>query len=297
MTVNSSSFGTRCSICRRCTQSKCFYKSQFNIHLKNIEKCNLYLTDSSRNICQSLQRDTYYYPDITSVCCFKDVSFKTPDIKIFDKRAKELQKKYSIHKELINKGMDKMINLNELDFILNDSMKMLLETMDKLSKLDANTFKSTSSHKKLLQEQLADQSRMHGFRDEDVSKTGEHNEKKSEKRSAESMKMHRNSIHQSDCLYPPSLELPILSEQPLKSRNRNFSTSDFNGLRCKTNRTVNYFYLDVDIHKTMFSNLGMDRKMTRDLTSLALVDLKVSLFAWFFIILNFFSLVWISFRP
>ena len=62
---------------------------------------------------------------------------------------------------------------------------------------------------------------------------------------------------------------------------RNFTAGDFNGLRCKTNRTVNFFHLDIEIHKKMVRNLGLNREHIKKMTTLALVDVKVSFFQVF----------------
>ena len=59
---------------------------------------------------------------------------------------------------------------------------------------------------------------------------------------------------------------------------KNFTADDFDGLRCKTNRTVNFFHLDIEIHKKMVRNLGLHREHIKKMTTLALVDVKVSLF-------------------
>ena len=58
----------------------------------------------------------------------------------------------------------------------------------------------------------------------------------------------------------------------------NFSSHDFIGLRCKTNRSVSFFYLDLDLHRTMIRGLGINGDYfgaSLNHPILAIVDLKV----------------------
>jgi len=74
-----------------------------------------------------------------------------------------------------------------------------------------------------------------------------------------------------------SLQRKANREKSIMQQRMNFSSHDFIGLRCKTNRSVNFFYLDLDLHRTMLRGLGINGDYfgtSLNHPILAIVDLK-----------------------
>ena len=68
-------------------------------------------------------------------------------------------------------------------------------------------------------------------------------------------------------------------DETLDTRRNNFSASDFVGLRCRTNRTVNFYYLDYEMHRNMLRSLGVESRFMQHGSNhpvMAIVDVKVS---------------------
>eukprot|EP00794_Sanderia_malayensis_P008834 gene8834-9780_t len=269
--------GVGCSIFRTCTQSVCMHDSQLKSYANRAKKTgeNWIIALSRIDGCRCLQRNTYYYPDVASVCCFKKVSSNAhADLEAKNSFVyEELYKKFQARKQLLDNEISNLVNLNKPQ----GSLKMILDSLDKLSKLDSKlvVLDDALHVEKLLQvkQEVYDAVKQPNLREFlSKRKQGELEDPIKKILQANRPEQAKNTEFGQFGFEDQSIQLEGLAENFRK--HRNFTSSDFPGLRCKTNRTVEYYYVDVDTHNVMVKSLGIDRKFTRNSTLMALVDLK-----------------------
>ena len=201
------------------------------------------------NSCRCLRRHYLSICEYSSLCCVEIGDSKGNSASDFLEKVQleSKERKDAIARDLksVNDSFNSKVALNEGLDTLVDAFKTLLDVVSEsndeiMAKLQGNSFFS----RKLLHKNF-----------EEAIKAGQQELRRLRAKMKSNEEERKNRF--SD----------IVST-------RNFSFSDFNGLRCKTNRTVNFFYLDIDRHEKMVRDLGIFEEL-RPRMVLTLVDVKV----------------------
>ena len=258
-----------CDLCKH-TRVECLTETnRMDSYVKSSEILVRYI---NYNSCSCLQNYWYSNCEYMTVCCVK-ISKEIEDnasralSTIFDNVKREDNPK----RDSLVKGLKNLASFNNTNIAFKKTFDSMIDAFEVLvdvsSKADANL------------SLMIDRTR------DFTTKALQH---KLNRRTHKDLRLLRKRYN----VNQGSASFGGASRKLKRQQRANFSSIDFIGLRCKTNKTVNFFYLDLDIHRNMIRGLGINIDLFK--TSLnhpivAIVDVKV-LVGHFFAIVLFLSL-------
>ena len=264
VSFETASLAINCNIYQQCKHWKCHCKSQLDSkYLKSVILQKIRTTYPS-DVCSCLKPGSYYYADVISMCCMerKLLQDRGSDIlqEVVD-NLRENQGKQAKQKELFDMELKQVGILDTSDLLLEDTLNSLSTALEGIMNVDTPGSLGKSSYTNLLARKLAVRNSKRNIADYTAINL------------AHNSHLQGGSV---DASSNTPVALPVDAEwhQMLPKRG-SFSYQDLKGLKCKTNKTVNFYFLDYDVHETIVRGLGFDHTLIQNRTSLALVDLKV----------------------
>ena len=240
-----------CDLCRH-KRPECNRENRdLNIYLQN---SNIYANFISTNSCNCLQNSGYSDCNFMTICCIKVPALeKTSQMlsNIFDNASEQGEFKKD---ELIT-GLKHLAAFDGANIAFKKALNSLIDAFEVLVDVASKTGGNLAS--KIDQMRHSTKKLLH---------------QKVNKKVQKELKLLRQSFNANQ------RQVYINRAQMDRRLRNNFSSNDFTGLRCKTNKTLNFFYLDFEMHKNMVRDLGIERDVFKHSwvhPVLAIVDVKV----------------------
>ena len=278
--------GTVCEICQTCLgKCSCVDITNRSVHQSYI---NVLISSngisSDQNVCSSFPIFSYYYKDMMSICC------KQTEIEeVVDRGKSKAERLQSIVRDLLIKEhpVDSRISdktrssmKRRFNSKLEDTFKQLLDSLQKLVKVS----QEINEDQQLLDGDLKGSidrilspigvSQMHSKYKQllDYTKSLDSG-LKSKKSKINNNSTVFNSSSGSECNAKLSC-----GRMNLKCCNEHLSVADlqgplrlshYSGLACATNKSLQFYYMDSDVHKHLLNRMGVDESRP----SLMVVDM------------------------
>ena len=278
--------GTVCEICQTCLgKCSCIDITNRSVHQSYIDVL-IYSNgiSSDHNVCSSFPFFSYYYKDMMSICCKQ-----TETEEVVDRGKSKAERLQSIVRDLLIKEhpVDSRISDKTSSFMkrrlnskLEDTFKQLLDSLQKLVKVS----QEINEDQQLLDGDLK------GSIDRILSPIGVsqmHSKYKQlldyTKSLDSGLKSKKSKISNNSTVFNLSSGSECNAKlscgrMNLKCCNEHLSVADlqgplrfshYSGLACATNKSLQFYYMDSDIHKHLLNRMGVDESRP----SLMVVDM------------------------
>ena len=269
-------------VCQNC-RNHCTCSDITNLVKKSLQSIFHKSLKKVPNICNCLGRTSYYYTDIVTICCNKSDRKQNDQITLFSALVNNIKAK----RERLHTFEKRGLSGKQLEVLFNLTLNNIINSMEDIFNVPFKeaTHKALESKFKNGEEMsLMDTTKLLDFSTNSMAEAVKKKAKEASKIAKRKAKKAPKIVKKE----ATEVSEVVMSQKKIKKRGsycgdgsrRNFTSSDFCGLSCKTNRTVNFFYLDLDRYLKIAEGVGILLQRLRRPIAMALIDVKVSRFVF-----------------